>query len=456
MASTRQYPKYVRVTETTLGYQRSIPKRYAHLTKKRLWSYPLGLSPSASDATIYASVIKAEESYQLFLKRLESTDPSAYTDTEIDRLAEEILRKRSLKPGLFNKVSDELGELAPDDLADIVLPEVEDIRFKRISNADHQHDITELAFLRAHKVLQERQTNRPKTLEGLWNAYLTHRGVDLGTRDGQRTQMRWDKLRLFLNDALVTPESPNQIEEALDAFTADAESRGVKNATIERYLKEPIACFRWANRKYRLQWRPIELAPLAKQPSKSRLPLSLEDQRILVASCIEQPDWVSAALLLMLQGGCMASEIARLRPSLDLNLDAETPHIIISGGEAGITKQESRKRIVPIVIGLDVLKKSLPLAVEKLAQVKEPSTLPNQRIKQQVGKQYSGHSLRHTIRANGVRVGADAQAMYIICGWNGASLNPIMLNYGASGLGSSEIIKKLYRESLKIHGHLEF
>ena len=90
---------------------------------------------------------------------------------------------------------------------------------------------------------------------------------------------------------------------------------------------------------------------------------------------------------------------------------------------------------------------------EKLSQVKEPSTLPNQRIKQRVGKHY--HGLRHTIRANGVRVGADAQAMYIICGWNGASLNPIMLNYGASGLGSPEIIKKLYRESEKIHGHLD-
>ena len=65
---------------------------------------------------------------------------------------------------MINKVSDELGELAPDDLADIVLPEVEDIRFKRISNADHQHDITELAFLRAHKVLQERQTVVPFSL----------------------------------------------------------------------------------------------------------------------------------------------------------------------------------------------------------------------------------------------------------------------------------------------------
>lgn len=156
----------------------------------------------------------------------------------------------------------------------------------------------------------------------------------------------------------------------------------------------------------------------------------------------------------MLQGGCIASEIARLRRSLDLNLEAEIPHIIISGGEAGITKQESRKRIVPVVIGLDVLRKSLPIAVEKLAGVKEPSTLPNQRIKQCVGHQYSGHSLRHTIRANGVRVGADAQAMYIICGWNGANLNPIMLNYGASGLGSSEIIEQLCRESRQIHGHL--
>ena len=204
--------------------------------------------------------------------------------------------------------------------------------------------------------------------------------------------MRWDKLRLFLNDALVTPESPKQIEEELDAYTTDAESRGVKNATIERYLKEPLACFRWANRKYRLQWRPIELAQLVKQPSKSRRPLSLEDQRTLVTSCVEQPDWVSAALLLMLKGGCMASEIARLRPSLDLNLDAEIPHVIISGSDAGITKHEPRKRILPIVIGLDVLRKSLPLAVEKLARVKEPSTLPNQRTKQWVGHQYSGHS----------------------------------------------------------------
>ena len=80
--------------------------------------------------------------------------------------------------------------------------------------------------------------------------------------------------------------------------------------------------------------------------------------------------------------------------------------------------------------------------------------MPNQRIKQRVAKQYSGHSLRHTIRANGVRVGADPQAMYIICGWNGANLNPIMLNYGASGLGSSEIIKQLYSETLRIHKHL--
>ena len=113
MASTRQYPKYVRVTETTLGYQRSIPKRYAHLTKKRLWSYPLGLSPSASDATIYASVIKAEESYQLFLKRLESTDPSAYTDTEIDRLAEEILRSAHSNPAYLIKSVTSLANWLP-------------------------------------------------------------------------------------------------------------------------------------------------------------------------------------------------------------------------------------------------------------------------------------------------------------------------------------------------------
>ena len=36
MALSRKYPKHVRVTGTTLNYQRGVPKRLAHLTSRRL------------------------------------------------------------------------------------------------------------------------------------------------------------------------------------------------------------------------------------------------------------------------------------------------------------------------------------------------------------------------------------------------------------------------------------
>ena len=40
----RKYPKYVKETGNSLGYQRAVPTRLQHIAKKRLYSYPLGLS----------------------------------------------------------------------------------------------------------------------------------------------------------------------------------------------------------------------------------------------------------------------------------------------------------------------------------------------------------------------------------------------------------------------------
>ena len=77
MALSRKYPKHVRVTGTTLNYQRSVPKRWAHLTSKRLWSYPLKLQLNATDTSINRAVVDAETAFELFKKTLEATDPAA-------------------------------------------------------------------------------------------------------------------------------------------------------------------------------------------------------------------------------------------------------------------------------------------------------------------------------------------------------------------------------------------
>lgn len=97
MALSRKNPKHVRVTGTTLNYQRSVPKRLAHLTSKRLWSYPSKLQLNATDTSINRAVVDAETAFELFKKTLETTDPAAYAETEIERLAQDILRRQSLK-----------------------------------------------------------------------------------------------------------------------------------------------------------------------------------------------------------------------------------------------------------------------------------------------------------------------------------------------------------------------
>ena len=150
----------------------------------------------------------------------------------------------------------------------------------------------------------------------------------------------------------------------------------------------------------------------------------------------------------------MPSEVMRLRSDEDINLDAEVPHIIISGGDEGITKQEARKRIVPIVVGLNIIRDNIDEATERLSRVQEPSATISKRLRTHVSATYSSHCLRHTFRANGASVSANPLLLEAIGGWSGSNVNRVMLEYGATGIGESETLKELQKESLKIHAHL--
>ena len=150
----------------------------------------------------------------------------------------------------------------------------------------------------------------------------------------------------------------------------------------------------------------------------------------------------------------MPTELARLRVDQDISLESDTPHIVISGGDEGLTKQASRKRFIPIVLGLDLVQEQLPNAVIRLSQLKEPSASISKRMKILFGSNFTGHSLRHSFRANGLSAGIDSQVLEAIGGWSGGSVNRVMLNYGSTGIGSSEILQRLAAASQKIHSHL--
>ena len=460
----RRYPKYVKETGGTLGYQRAVPTRFQHIAKKKLYTYPLGLGLGASDAEIHRAIADAD-AFSLYCKTLEYNSPSSYTENEIDKLAQELLRRKGLEQGQFADVID--SELAktedqlqqqlqahPYNYADSVIPEFDDVVDVIRGDNNRQPTVKEAVVIRAYQAVQQRRKIKPKTLSLIWSEYIAARGIDITTREGAKINNRWLHLLSFIKDTEITPATPDHIEAGIDDFVEREQARGLTSVSIKRTIAEPLACFRWANKRYRLKWRNIDLPPLPAHKPKQKKPLPHDDQRRLVDLCMSSNDWVSAAMLVMLQGGCMPSEIARLRPAVDLNLEADIPHLVISGGDDGITKQESRKRIVPIVIGLGVVIENIVEAIERLAATKDPSATISKRLRTHISPDYSSHCLRHSFRLNGISANINPQFLQAIGGWSGGNINKVMLNYGATGTGYSEVLRQLQHESLKIHEHL--
>ena len=380
-------------------------------------------------------------------------------------MAEDFLRRKNLQRGQFadvvdpeiRKVEEKLQEdLQPDsdDYASHVIPQADEIKQEIYKGGNRQPTVQEAAILRAHQAVQTRRAITPKTLGMLWDSYLRHRVVDVNTRDGVRIQGRWDALINVMRDIKVSENTPDHIELGMEEFVQQELGRGISPSSILRTLNEILACFRWANRKYKLKWRPIERPELPKYRAKEKKPLVHQDQQRLVEDCINSNDWVSAAMLVMLQGGCMPSEVARLRVAEDVNLDSEIPHIVISGGDEGLTKREARKRIVPIVLGHELINQNLEEAITRLSASRDPSATISKRLRTRIDPSYSSHCLRHTFRLNGVSSEANTQYLEAIGGWSGGNVNKIMLHYGAIGTQYSEVLVKLHEESLKIHSHL--
>lgn len=150
----------------------------------------------------------------------------------------------------------------------------------------------------------------------------------------------------------------------------------------------------------------------------------------------------------------MPCEVKRLKED-DISLDAAIPHIVVSGD----TKTTSRKRIIPVVIGVDLLTTELGASIQWLLRTTESSH--SFRIKTLLrtatgNQKLSGHCLRHTFRANCIANGAESNAVAAIAGWSGSKLglSSEMLSYGSEGLANSNVLLGLQRESIKIHRYL--
>lgn len=459
--------RYVFNKHGTYHYQRDYPTKLKHLIDKKTFTYPLQLKANeATDLEVQKAALEAEEAYQRRLRLISNSDPDAMSGTELDKAAAEFLRRRGLVAGQFLKVAKDIDVSAKEEetqtqlqaheynYADDAIPEFEDVIDK--INRGLPLTAKDKTVGAAYMKLSNKVSAKPKTLGSLWGEYVKYRGIDLESRNGQKAIKYWSRWISLAGDAVISGNTLQHINEGMDAYVSAREGK-VSSQTLKRELGDVTACLRRASRKHRFGWH-IELPEIKKTPVQSRDPLEPQQQIELVRAILDPTSTIKpmygVAMLLYLQGGMMVSEIQRLRPD-DIGLDEVIPHLKIIND----TKTEARKRIVPIVLGLDLIKENLAGTIEWLKGTTEsaPSATLKKIMRRTIDSpRTSPHCLRHSFKINGQNAGVSLLTIASIAGWSDEQRKTSvhLLAYGSTGVSQSEAIRRLYEDSLKIHKHL--
>jgi integrase len=322
-----------------------------------------------------------------------------------------------------------------------------------------QRTIQEEIAIKAYHALEQAARRTPKLLSSLWTEYCTTKGIDVNSRSGKREQTRW--LNIFALIGEQTLDNPattiGQIHAGLDQYTEQRLAEGVKVQSVKREYGNTLSALRAGSKKYRLGW-VIEpnLSGVKDEKVPNKAVLREAEQIAVAKHCLdntETPD-LAACVILMIQTGAMASEISRLdwKETQD-DLLAVIPQIAL--GKDG--KTEERDRVAPIVLGRDYLLKHLGAAIE-LCRNRTDSNVSH-RIKKLLvtctgNPALSAHCLRHTLKANGDVVNANASHISAIGGWAGSNIGKHQLRYGRDGLVRDEGFIAVRDTSLRIHDHI--
>lgn len=459
-------PKYVTARKGSLHYQRQYPTKLRHLCQTKAFTKPLGLSANNStNNEITKAAIEADEAFERQLKLIASSDPDALSATDRDKAVNEFLRKRGLSKGAYLRVAKDAAISAQEEAeqrqlqphesghADWAIPEMDDVLNKQARG--EKLTLQDSIVGDAYMSLINKQAAKPKTLGSLWAEYVIDRGIDVNSRVGKKYVNYWAKWITIAGDAVIGPLSQAHIREGLAAYVKDRAGK-VASSSIERELATVMACLRLGSEEHGFDWK-LKLPRIKKTAVKSRHPLEPHQQLELIKAVLTQ-DGIKpiygVALLLCLQGGCMVSEIARLQPE-DIALDAAVPHLKI----VNKTKNDDRKRIVPLVLGLELIKAHLSETVKWLSGSTEstPSATLKKIMRRTIdAPDTSAHCLRHTLKINGQNAGVSVLTLASIAGWRDPQrkASEYLLRYGSNGISQSAIVIKLRDDSVIMHKEL--
>jgi hypothetical protein len=257
---------------------------------------------------------------------MQNSSSKVFTETEIEKAAAALLRRRQLTAGQFEQDDDF------HHYAELLVPGVDDALYgdpDRVRTTDEQIKIA------AYKALSTAARKKPKMHSSVWSYYVREGNVDVTTPRAARTkQRRWENAFAYIGEHnLDTPNLLDVIHDGLDRYWADRRAQGIKAQSIKREWRETLAALRLASDRYSVGW---VITPTGKRikadPPKQKTVLSDAELVCLVTTCLadtKKPE-ISAAIVFMVQGGAMVSEIARLNTGeVIADLDAATPQVAI-------------------------------------------------------------------------------------------------------------------------------
>lgn len=441
------------------------------------FSRELGLNNQCSDAELHRAMEEATRAYDLRVKTASNSDPEAFTESELRLAVDEILRQRKVKAGEFAHVplsqyetheqfssALDSNDFKPSrlDLAEDAIPEIDDIMD---DSKRRKLTFKEQALGAAWVAVQElpKMVSR-QTMREAWDRYIKDNNINTSQGAGKDKQQRFNRVIKHTGDFIISNETRDDVQLRIQNFIAGKrlENPSIKAQSLKRELSEFIAAIRyvpridWGNR-LSLEGRSNNFQiPKEAKPIRGKN-LSDEDLRLFFRTCLTKSDEKWTALLVAAHAGISGVEISRLRPDKDLYLDAKYPHIIFRGGDVGIAKTEARPRVVPIVIGLEVIKDWLPKTIKWMNSIshKSPNATLNKRLRSLLGEEpdVKTHMFRHTWLRLSRRARISEDNKHAIAGWEHGDRNNTVMErvYDAQGYTDDpELLKQLYEDQKEI------
>ena len=463
---------YVKRRANNLFFSKRWPKHLQAVIGSVGFSYPLG-SVTQTEAEVSDKVTAALREYAVKVKLASNSNPEDYQQNEIDIMVEANLRRLKQTQGLphfvlpdqhlidYHKTSGkpESQEFisSKTQLAHSLVPQLDDVIWKeqtgqKLTMRDKVAGATWVA-------LQSKAKKKPKMLHDCWKVYTKFKGLDVPTRN-------WERFCDLIQDRSINISSKGhqdlskELNETLREYR-DIRIAKVKVSTVKREINSVKACLNFTTLENNFDWnlRPTLFQTPKEGEVEERLPLSLEHQKMLVAYCLspehrEKPE--ATLVLLYLQGGVMPSEVARMDTEAQLkNLwNDVAPHVRI----VGKVKKDARKRPVPVVLGLDVVREGIEKAINFANVPMGTRTGAMKRFLDaatQTDGVYVSHGLRHSFSANCRNSNCRDDDKCTLGGWaSSGSASAVSRRYGAEGRFDQTNIERLHKVSLDIHRNL--